>query len=340
MYTVQNHTLKSATKQLTPDLSGITRLMHDDMTAVNAVIQRRLQSEVVLINQMGHYIINSGGKRLRPLLALLSARAFGYDGTQHLDLAAIVEFIHTATLLHDDVVDGSDLRRGRETANNIWGNEASVLVGDFLYSRSFEMMVELKNMRVMEILAHATNTIAEGEVLQLLNCHDPETSEARYLEVIHSKTAKLFEAATQLGAVISGRSAAEEQAMATYGMHLGTAFQLIDDVLDYSATAAQMGKNVGDDLAEGKPTLPLIYAMRVGTPQQAATISQAIENGGHEQIAAVMEAIESTGAITYTAKLARQEADKAVAAIADLVPASPYKDALYALAEFSVNRAY
>ncbi len=340
MYTVQNHTLKSAAKQLAPDLSGITRLMHDDMTAVNAVIQRRLQSEVVLINQMGHYIINSGGKRLRPLLALLSARAFGYNGTQHLDLAAIVEFIHTATLLHDDVVDGSDLRRGRETANNIWGNEASVLVGDFLYSRSFEMMVELKNMRVMEILAHATNTIAEGEVLQLLNCHDPETSEARYLEVIHSKTAKLFEAATQLGAVISGRSAAEEQAMATYGMHLGTAFQLIDDVLDYSATAAEMGKNVGDDLAEGKPTLPLIYAMRVGTPQQAATISQAIENGGHEQIAAVMEAIESTGAITYTAKLARQEADKAVAAIADLVPASPYKDALYALAEFSVNRAY
>ncbi len=340
MYTVQNHTLKSAAKQLAPDLSGITRLMHDDMTAVNAVIQQRLQSEVVLINQMGHYIINSGGKRLRPLLALLSARAFGYSGSQHLDLAAIVEFIHTATLLHDDVVDGSDLRRGRETANNIWGNEASVLVGDFLYSRSFEMMVELKNMRVMEILAHATNTIAEGEVLQLLNCHDPETSEARYLEVIHSKTAKLFEAATQLGAVISNRSAAEEQAMAIYGMHLGTAFQLIDDVLDYSATAAEMGKNVGDDLAEGKPTLPLIYAMRVGTPQQAATISHAIENGGHEQIAAVMEAIESTGAITYTAELARQEADKAVAAIADLVPASPYKDALYALAEFSVNRAY
>jgi octaprenyl-diphosphate synthase len=338
MYTVQNRSPKSTT-QPAPDLNSIVELMRDDMTAVNAVIQRRLQSEVVLINQMGHYIINSGGKRLRPLLALLSARALGYDGRQHLDLAAIVEFIHTATLLHDDVVDGSDMRRGRETANNIWGNEASVLVGDFLYSRSFEMMVELKNMRVMEILAHATNTIAEGEVLQLLNCHDPETSEARYLEVIHSKTAKLFEAATQLGAIISNRPAAEEQAMAAYGMHLGTAFQLIDDVLDYSATAEEMGKNVGDDLAEGKPTLPLIYAMRTGTPQQAETIRHAIENGGRESIAAVLDAIESTGAITYTAHLARREADQAAAAIAD-VPASPYKDALYALTEFSVNRTY
>ena len=338
MHTVQNHSPKSA-PQPAPDLNSIVELMRDDMNAVNAVIQRRLQSEVVLINQMGHYIINSGGKRLRPLLALLSARALGYEGRQHLDLAAIVEFIHTATLLHDDVVDGSDMRRGRETANNIWGNEASVLVGDFLYSRSFEMMVELKNMRVMEILAHATNTIAEGEVLQLLNCHDPETSEARYLDVIHSKTAKLFEAATQLGAIISDRSAAEERAMATYGMHLGTAFQLIDDVLDYSATAEEMGKNVGDDLAEGKPTLPLIYAMRTGTPQQAATIRHAIENGGRENIVAVLDAIESTGAITYTAQLARREADKAAAAIAD-VPASPYKGALSALAEFSVNRTY
>lgn len=339
MYILQNHLPQNAPHP-TPDLNSILELMRDDMSAVNAVIQRRLQSEVVLINQMGHYIINSGGKRLRPLLALLSARALGYNGKQHLDLAAIIEFIHTATLLHDDVVDGSDMRRGQETANNIWGNEASVLVGDFLYSRSFEMMVELKNMRVMEILASATNTIAEGEVLQLLNCHDPETSEERYLEVIHSKTAKLFEAATQLGAVINGRSAAEEQAMAAYGMHLGTAFQLIDDVLDYSATAEEMGKNVGDDLAEGKPTLPLIYAMRVGTPQQAATIRHAIENGGREQISAVMAAIESTNAITYTAQLARQEADKATAAIADVVPASPYKDALYALAEFSVNRSY
>jgi len=338
MHTVQKYSKN--TVRPTPDLNSVVALMRDDMTAVNAVIQRRLRSEVALINQMGHYIINSGGKRLRPLLAVLSARAFGYSGMQHLDLAAIVEFIHTATLLHDDVVDSSEMRRGRETANNIWGNEASVLVGDFLYSRSFEMMVELKNMRVMEILAHATNTIAEGEVLQLLNCHDPETSEARYLEVIHSKTAKLFEAATQLGAVISDRSAAEEQAMAAYGMHLGTAFQLIDDVLDYSATAEEMGKNVGDDLAEGKPTLPLIYAMRVGTPQQAATIRHAIENGGREQIGAVMAAIESTDAITYTAQLAREEADKAAAAIADAVPASPYKEALYALAEFSVNRTY
>ncbi|ALP54681.1 octaprenyl diphosphate synthase [Candidatus Tenderia electrophaga] len=309
------------------------------MTAVNRVIQDRLQSDVALINQLGHYIINSGGKRLRPLLVLLTARAFGYTGSQHIDIAAIIEFIHTATLLHDDVVDGSDMRRGQETANNIWGNEASVLVGDFLYSRAFEMMVDVKNMRVMEILAHATNTIAEGEVLQLLNCRDADTTEARYLEVIHSKTAKLFEAATQLGAVLSKRPDDEERALAAYGMHLGTAFQLIDDVLDYSANADQMGKNIGDDLAEGKPTLPLIYAMRSGSSVQAAVIRHAIENGGRDEIAAVIDAVQDTGAITYTADLAREEAQMAAAAIANLAP-SVYKDALYALAEFSVNRTY
>lgn len=337
MQITQNNTPEAAARPL--DMQTIIDLTQGDMTAVNRVIQTRLQSEVVLINQLGHYIINSGGKRLRPLLVLLTARAFGYIGTQHIDIAAIIEFIHTATLLHDDVVDGSEMRRGRETANNIWGNEASVLVGDFLYSRAFEMMVDVKNMRVMEILAHATNTIAEGEVLQLLNCHDADTSETRYLEVIHSKTAKLFEAATQLGAVISGRPDEEERALAAYGMHLGTAFQLIDDVLDYSANAEETGKNIGDDLAEGKPTLPLIYAMRSGDAEQAAVIRHAIENGGRDQIAAVIDAVHGTGAIAYTANLAQKEARLAAAAIANLAP-SVYKDALYALAEFSVNRTY
>ncbi|MDX1250884.1 MAG: octaprenyl diphosphate synthase [Gammaproteobacteria bacterium] len=321
------------------NIENVHALIADDMRAVDGVIRGRLHSEVVLINQLGHYIINSGGKRLRPQLVLLSAQAFGYRGRHHIDLAAIIEFIHTATLLHDDVVDGSELRRGRETANAIWGNEASVLVGDFLYSRSFEMMVDVRSMRVMEILSHATNTIAEGEVMQLLNCHDADTTEERYLNVIHCKTAKLFEAAAQLGAVISGRSEEEERAMAAYGMHLGTAFQLIDDVLDYSASPQEMGKNVGDDLAEGKPTLPLIHAMRAGTPEQAAVIRQAIEHGGRENIAQVTKAIESTGAIAYTARSAQAEARKAAEALA-VIPDTPYRDALYALAEFSVTRTY
>lgn len=321
------------------DIDAVRALITDDMRAVDALIHTRLHSEVMLINQIGHYIINSGGKRLRPQLMLLSAQAFGYKGTFHTNLAAVVEFIHTATLLHDDVVDGSELRRGRETTNAIWGNEASVLVGDFLYSRAFEMMVEVRSMRVMEILANATNTIAEGEVMQLLNCHDADTTEERYLNVIHCKTAKLFEAAAQLGAVLSQRPEHEERAMAAYGMHLGTAFQLIDDVLDYSASAQQMGKNAGDDLAEGKPTLPLIHAMRTGTPEQAAIIRHAIENGGLGNIAAVTQAIESTGAIAYTARSAHAEAHKAAAALS-VIPDSPYRDALYALAEFSVNRTY
>lgn len=320
-------------------MENVRALITDDMRAVDGVIRSRLHSEVALINQLGHYIINSGGKRLRPQLVLLGAQAFGYQGRHHIDLAAIIEFIHTATLLHDDVVDGSELRRGRETANAIWGNEASVLVGDFLYSRSFQMMVDVRSMRVMEILSHATNTIAEGEVLQLLNCHDADTSEQRYLNVIHCKTAKLFEAAAQLGAVISGRTQEEERAMAAYGMHLGTAFQLIDDVLDYSASPQEMGKNVGDDLAEGKPTLPLIHAMRAGTPEQAAVIRHAIEQGGRENISEVTKAIESTGAIAYTARSAQAEARKAAEALA-VIPDTPYRDALYALTEFSVTRTY
>ncbi len=321
------------------EINDVYTLIKSDMDAVNNTIKRRLYSEVVLINQISHHIINSGGKRLRPVLVLLSARAMGYEGSHHIDLAAIIEFIHTATLLHDDVVDSSELRRGQETANELWGNEASVLVGDFLYSRSFQMMVDVGNMRVMEILAGTTNTIAEGEVLQLLNCNDADTTEERYITVIHYKTAKLFEAASQLGAVISGSKPQLEQAMVKYGMHLGTAFQLVDDMLDYSAPGEEIGKNVGDDLAEGKPTLPLIYAMRNGTPEQAAIVRQAIEEGGLADIDRIREVIETTDAIAYTAKTAREEANMAKAAL-EGVPDSPYKQALITLAEFSVNRTY
>ncbi|EDY85741.1 octaprenyl-diphosphate synthase [gamma proteobacterium HTCC5015] len=320
------------------DIDQAQDLIGGEMKAVNALIVERLKSDVALINQLGHYIIQSGGKRLRPQLAVLAARAAGYQGEDHLQIAAIIEFIHTATLLHDDVVDASELRRGRETANAVFGNEAAVLVGDFLYSRSFEMMVELDSMRIMSILSRATNVIAEGEVMQLLNIHDADTTEARYLEVIHSKTAKLFEAATRIGAVLSGLPQEKEQALADYGMHLGTAFQLIDDVLDYSADADAMGKNVGDDLAEGKPTLPLIYAMREGSEDEAALIRRAIENGGLDEIDAVLAAIQSTGALEFTRRAAQREADAAVAAVGCL-PDSEYRQALIALAQFSVDRA-
>ena len=326
-------------KKVKINLDDIRQLVDTDSVAVNRFILGHLKSDVALINELGKYIINSGGKRIRPLLVLLAARACQYRGVQHIELAAVIEFIHTATLLHDDVVDTSDLRRGKKTANAIWGNETAVLVGDFLYSRSFEMMVSVGNMQVMDILAKTTNTIAEGEVMQLLNCHDPETTEQRYLEVIRHKTAKLFEASAQLGAVLGEQPAAIEQAMADYGMHLGTAFQLIDDALDYNASAREIGKNIGDDLAEGKPTLPLIHAMRHGTPGQIAIIREAIEHGGLEHIDAVLEAIETTNAITYTVKSARKEADRAVKALT-VLPASPYRDALYGLATFSVDRSY
>ncbi|MGD8854455.1 MAG: octaprenyl diphosphate synthase [Gammaproteobacteria bacterium] len=321
------------------DIDDIRALVRNDAEAVDQLILKRLSSEVALINELGRYIINSGGKRLRPLLVLLAARVCGYQGRQHLELAAVIEFIHTATLLHDDVVDASELRRSERTANAIWGNEAAVLVGDFLYSRSFEMMVNIGSMRVMEILSTTTNVIAEGEVLQLLNCHDPDTTEERYRDVIRYKTAKLFEASAQLGAVLGGQPQAIEQAMARYGMHLGTAFQLIDDALDYGASRVDIGKNIGDDLAEGKPTLPLIHAMRHGTRQQVEAIRKSIENGGLAHIERVMEAIESTNAIAYTAESAQKEADLAVEALAEL-PASPYREALYGLAEFSVSRSY
>ena len=321
------------------ELEQIYALIDEDMAAVNETITRQLSSDVVLINQIGSYIINSGGKRLRPVLLLLCARALGYEGRAHIDLAAVVEFIHTATLLHDDVVDASSLRRGRETANELWGSEASVLVGDFLYSRAFQMMVAVDSMPVMAILADATNTISEGEVLQLLNCHDADTTEERYLDVIRYKTAKLFEASARLAAVLSGQDAATEQAMARYGMHLGTAFQLVDDVLDYSGASGEIGKNIGDDLAEGKPTLPLIHAMRQGSPDESALVRSAIEEGGLENIDGVRAAIESTGALAYTARSARDEAQRALDAL-DGVPESPYKEGLTALASFSVDRTY
>ena len=319
------------------EFKEIQALIADDMGAVNSLIQKRLQSDVVLINQLSHYIIGNGGKRLRPMLALLTARACGYKGQQHIDIAAIVEFIHTATLLHDDVVDESDMRRGKDTANNIWGNQAAVLVGDFLYSRAFEMMVDVGEMKVMQVLSQATNIIAEGEVLQLLNCNDADTTEARYLEVIYSKTAKLFEAASQLGAILAGRPEAEEKAMADYGMHLGTAFQVIDDILDYSASADEMGKNVGDDLAEGKPTLPLIIALQRSEGENAQMIRTAIEKGGLDRIDEILEVINTTGALDYSYDVAENEIKLAVDSLSHL-PESPEKTALTELAWFSIQR--
>jgi len=321
------------------DLTAIRGPVAADVQAVDRLILRRLESDVVLINQIGHHIVHSGGKRLRPLAVLLSARACGYGGEQHIDLAAVVEFIHTATLLHDDVVDGSGLRRNRETANALWGNQASVLVGDFLYSRAFEMMVDVGLMRVMDILAQATNRIAEGEVLQLLNCNDPDTSEARYMEVITRKTATLFEAGTRLGAVLGEAPPAIEQAMTAYGAKLGIAFQLVDDALDYRADSAELGKNLGDDLAEGKPTLPLIRALQVGTAEQQAQLRAAIETGGREHIGAVAAAIESTQGIEYTVALARRYAEEAKAAARMLAP-SPQRTALELLADFAVVRTH
>ena len=321
------------------DFDAVRQLVKDDFEDVNRAVTERLRSDVALINTLAAYIVNSGGKRLRPLVVLLGSRAFAYGGQQHVLLAAIIEFIHTATLLHDDVVDASDMRRGRSTANSIWGNEASVLVGDFLYSRSFEMMVEVNNMRVMEILAGTTNTIARGEVMQLMNCHDPETSEERYFEVIHNKTAKLFEAAAQVCAVISQQNGSMEAAITRYGMHLGIAFQLIDDALDYGRHNAELGKNIGDDLAEGKPTLPLIHAMRTGTAAQRELLRKAIADGGLERMDDVVDIVESTGSIAYTAARAEQEAEAARVALS-AIPDSPYKQALEALAHFSVHRSH
>lgn len=309
------------------------------MRAVDDVIRKSLHSEVVLINQVADYIINSGGKRLRPALVLLSAGVFGEINPQHHTLAAVVEFIHTATLLHDDVVDESAMRRGRATANTMFGNAASVLVGDFVYSRAFQMMLSVQNMRVMDILAEATNIIAEGEVLQLLNINDADISDEDYLRVIHYKTAKLFEAATRLGAVVCGASASDEAAMAEYGMRLGTAFQLIDDVLDLSGDSADIGKNLGDDIAEGKPTLPLLYAMRNGNASQRKLIRHAIEQGGLDDLAAVIKAVKDTGALDYVREIAKKEAALACEAISQLNK-TPQHEAMIALAEFAVARSF
>ena len=308
------------------------------MLAVNQLIQKQVNSDVSLINQLGFYIVNSGGKRLRPLLTVLAARALNIQTEQHHTLAAIIEFIHTATLLHDDVVDESTMRRGRETANEVFGNQASVLVGDFLYTRSFQMMVTLDSMRVMQILSDATNVIAEGEVLQLMNCNDPDTTEESYMEVIYSKTARLFEAATLLAGVLTKQSEAIENAMQDYGKYLGTAFQLVDDIMDYASDSEEMGKNMGDDLAEGKPTLPLLYAMWHGNEQQTAIIREAIETGnGMDNLAPILETMEQTGALTYTKQQALKASQQAIDALAPIAD-SVYKEALIGLAHISVER--
>ncbi len=321
------------------DIDQIRALSNDDMQAVNALIQQQVDSDVALINQLGFYIVNSGGKRLRPLLTVLSAQAMGIQNNDHHTLAAIVEFIHTATLLHDDVVDESTMRRGRETANAVFGNQASVLVGDFLYTRSFQMMVSLKRMRVMSILSEATNQIAEGEVLQLMNCNDANTTESRYFDVIYGKTARLFEAATQLAAVLTDQSETIEHAMQEYGKHLGTAFQLADDLLDYMADSEEMGKNAGDDLAEGKPTLPLLYAMWHAENEDDKTlIREAIEqSNGLPHLTKIQGIMEATGALDYTRQCAHNEVKMAIDSLAP-IPDSDYKEALISLAHISVER--
>ncbi len=322
-----------------PSLESIRAPIEEDLASVDAVIRRRLESHVVLIRTIADYIVGSGGKRLRPALVLLTANALGARGPQRHELAAVIEFIHTATLLHDDVVDESSLRRGRKTANAEFGNAASVLVGDFLYSRAFQMIVEIGSVRIMKVLADATNVIAEGEVLQLLNVHDADTDEDKYLRVIRYKTATLFQAATQGGAILGGAGPEAEAALAEYGMHLGTAFQLIDDVLDYSGGPHETGKNLGDDLAEGKPTLPLIRVMNAGTERERTLVRHAIEHGGKSDLDAVVAALHRVGALDYARARARAEADLAIARL-DVLPDSAWRDSLLQLAHFSVERNF
>ncbi len=316
-----------------------SQIISDDMLKVNRIIIEQLQSRVPLIEKIGEHIIDSGGKRLRPQLTLLASRLFGPVEEEHCLLAVIIEFIHTATLLHDDVVDSSDMRRGRLTANAQWGNEPAVLVGDFLYSRAFQMMVNVKNMVVMDLLAETTNTIAEGEVLQLLNCKNPNTTEAQYNEVIICKTAKLFQAAAKLGAICQQRSEAEMEALSNYGMHLGIAFQLVDDALDYHGASDAMGKNIGDDLAEGKPTLPLIRAIQQANEADAEQLRQVIKNGGEKDVDTVLKIIQSTDALQYTLDRARQESESAISAL-DVIADSAAKQSLIELSKFSVARTY
>ena len=327
------------TRTHAPSLETIRSPVQEDWASVNRVIVQRLGSDVALVNQVAHHIVHGGGKRLRPLTVLLAARACGHEDTSHIPTAAIIEFIHTATLLHDDVVDDSGLRRGQQTANQVFGNEASVLVGDFLYSRAFQMMVELGNMEILDILANATNTIAGGEVLQLMNCNNPDIKEADYLEVIYRKTARLFEAGAQCGAILAELEQEMQQHMVRYGRHLGLAFQLVDDALDYEATTEELGKNIGDDLAEGKSTLPLIYAMDQGSAAERHMIREAIETGGTQNLTSIQLAIETSGGLRYTAERARSEAKLAVENL-EILPPSLCKDSLTNLARFAVDRRF
>lgn len=322
------------------NLDQITELTAQDMAAVNATILEQLNSDVTLINQLGYYIISGGGKRIRPMIAVLAARALGYEGNKHVTVAALIEFIHTATLLHDDVVDESDMRRGKATANAAFGNAASVLVGDFIYTRAFQMMTSLESLRVLALMSEAVNVIAEGEVLQLMNVHDPDISEENYMRVIYSKTARLFEAAAQSSAILSGASTEQEQALQDYGRYLGTAFQLIDDLLDYSADGSTLGKNTGDDLNEGKPTLPLLHAMHNGDDAQRDMIRSAIEQGnGRHLLEPVLQAMQQCGSLEYTRKRAEEEADKAIAAL-QVLPVSEHRTALEGLAHLAVQRDF
>lgn len=324
----------------TPDsvsFDDVAALARDDMQAVDRLISTSLETDVALVSQICEHIVTSGGKRLRPLIVLLAARALGYEGEQHVRAATIIEFIHTATLLHDDVVDSSARRRGQDSANTVFGNQASILVGDFLYSRAFQMMVHIDDMSVMQILADATNTIAAGEVMQLMNVHDPDTTEDDYRQVIYRKTARLFEAGAQIAAVLSAQDASVEAAMVDYGRHLGTAFQLVDDALDFAASPEELGKNIGDDLAEGKATLPLIYAMKKASEADRNVIRDAILAGGLGKFDQITAIIESTGALLYTADKAREVANLAIASLTG-VPDSKFKQALIDVADLSVQR--
>jgi octaprenyl-diphosphate synthase len=320
-------------------LQSLKTLTADDMTRVNSVIESYLASDVVLINQLSQHIIHSGGKRLRPMLVMLAAKACRYTGQHDALLAAIIEFIHTATLLHDDVVDDSSMRRGQETASSIWGNQAAVLVGDYLYSRAFQMMVKTDSLRIMNLMADTTNTIAQGEVLQLLNINEPDTSEDAYHQVIYRKTACLFEAAAKIGAIIANSGEELEQALGEYGKNLGIAFQLVDDALDYAADSSELGKNVGDDLAEGKPTLPLIRAMQQSSEDDTRLIRQAIEQGGLEHIEQITRIINDTGALAYTHQQAIQHAQLAKSAL-QVLPDTPARQALEFVADYAVQRSY
>ncbi|WON77309.1 octaprenyl diphosphate synthase [Serratia sp. UGAL515B_01] len=322
------------------NLEQITELTAQDMAAVNAKILEQLSSDVTLINQLGYYIISGGGKRIRPMIAVLAARALHYQGDKHITVAALIEFIHTATLLHDDVVDESDMRRGKATANAAFGNAASVLVGDFIYTRAFQMMTSLESLRILAVMSNAVNVIAEGEVLQLMNVNDPNITEENYMRVIYSKTARLFEAAAQSSSILAGANSVEEKALQDYGRYLGTAFQLVDDLLDYSSDGVTLGKNTGDDLNEGKPTLPLLHAMHNGNTEQSAMIRAAIEQGnGRHLLEPVLAAMQECGSLAYTRQRAEEEADKAIAALQAL-PESTYRSALEGLAHLAVQRNF